>query len=177
MVKEMVIQYETGLSRSFLFMLLNFALHQGCRWEIIIFWSLFFTCLRSVHIFFAGMACSDNSSANFHCKISASKIPTGNTCSGQLLFEDDFDIFDLEKWHHEVSASGGRVRHLFICYSCVLQSGAFEEEEMMVMIITIKFFILACRIKSQMANCRYSTEQYSNKRNQNNSKQFIMRVM
>jgi hypothetical protein len=56
------------------------------------------------------MACSDNNfSATLHCKISASKIPKGNTCSGQLLFEDDFDIFDLERWHHEVSASGGRV--------------------------------------------------------------------
>jgi hypothetical protein len=56
------------------------------------------------------MPCSnDNSSATSHCKISASKIPKGNTCSGQLLFEDNFDVFDLETWHHEVSASGGRV--------------------------------------------------------------------
>ncbi|XP_021920148.1 beta-1,3-glucan-binding protein-like isoform X2 [Zootermopsis nevadensis] len=56
-----------------------------------------------------GMACTDNNvNATLHCKISASKIPNRNTCSGQLLFEDDFDVFDLERWHHEVSASGGR---------------------------------------------------------------------
>lgn len=89
-------------------------------------------CFRSVLISFAGMACTDNNvNATLHCKISASKIPNRNTCSGQLLFEDDFDVFDLERWHHEVSASGGRVVPVFICvlfvYSCVLLFETFED--------------------------------------------------
>jgi hypothetical protein len=63
------------------------------------------------------MACSDNNfNAMLHCKISASKTPKGNTCSGQLLFEDNFDIFDPERWHHEVSASGGRVVPIFYMF-------------------------------------------------------------
>jgi hypothetical protein len=44
-----------------------------------------------------------------------------------LLFENHFDIFDLEIWHHEVSASGGRVWPVGTCvfglYCCSLVWG------------------------------------------------------
>lgn len=37
-------------------------------------------------------------------------------CAGDLIFEDIFDTFDLRKWQHENTLSGGRVsltrRHL-----------------------------------------------------------------
>ncbi|PSN57618.1 Beta-1, partial [Blattella germanica] len=45
---------------------------------------------------------------SFHCRTSATKTLKGQTCVGQLLFEDNFDTFNLERWHHEISASGGR---------------------------------------------------------------------
>lgn len=28
-------------------------------------------------------------------------------CSGQVIFEDNFDYFDLSKWQHEVTLGGG----------------------------------------------------------------------
>lgn len=30
-------------------------------------------------------------------------------CSGDLIFNDDFDVFDLEKWQHEITLGGGGV--------------------------------------------------------------------
>lgn len=30
-------------------------------------------------------------------------------CSGDLIFEDNFDTFDLKKWQHEISLAGGGV--------------------------------------------------------------------
>lgn len=30
-------------------------------------------------------------------------------CSGALIFADDFDTFDLEKWQHENTLAGGGV--------------------------------------------------------------------
>lgn len=30
-------------------------------------------------------------------------------CSGDLIFEDTFDTFDLRKWQHEITLSGGGV--------------------------------------------------------------------
>lgn len=30
-------------------------------------------------------------------------------CAGDLIFEDTFDMFDLRKWQHENTLSGGRV--------------------------------------------------------------------
>ena len=38
--------------------------------------------------------------------VSGSKRP-GNICSGQLIFEDNFDSFDLSKWQHEETLAGG----------------------------------------------------------------------
>lgn len=34
---------------------------------------------------------------------------TGQYCSGDLIFEDTFDLFDLRKWQHENTLSGGGV--------------------------------------------------------------------
>lgn len=35
--------------------------------------------------------------------------PSGQFCSGDLIFEDTFDIFDLRKWEHENTLSGNGV--------------------------------------------------------------------
>lgn len=37
---------------------------------------------------------------------SGSKAPSG-FCSGQLIFEDNFDSLDQSKWQHEVTLGGG----------------------------------------------------------------------
>lgn len=34
---------------------------------------------------------------------------TGQYCSGDLIFEDTFDIFDLRKWQHENTLTGNDV--------------------------------------------------------------------
>lgn len=36
--------------------------------------------------------------------------PTGTICSGDLIFEDNFDEFNLRKWEHEKTLAGGGVR-------------------------------------------------------------------
>lgn len=33
----------------------------------------------------------------------------GQYCSGDLIFEDTFDMFDTRKWQHENTLSGGGV--------------------------------------------------------------------
>jgi beta-glucanase (GH16 family) len=38
--------------------------------------------------------------------VSGSKAPA-SVCSGQLIFEDNFDWFDQSKWQHEVTLAGG----------------------------------------------------------------------
>lgn len=38
-------------------------------------------------------------------------------CSGNLIFEDDFDEFDLKKWQHENTLAGGGVSILFIYFN------------------------------------------------------------
>lgn len=40
----------------------------------------------------------------------------GTFCSGDLIFEDTFDTFDVRKWQHESTLSGGAVR---IWMSCI----------------------------------------------------------
>lgn len=34
---------------------------------------------------------------------------TGQYCSGDLIFEDTFDLFDLRKWQHDNTLSGNGV--------------------------------------------------------------------
>jgi hypothetical protein len=34
----------------------------------------------------------------------------GQICSGALIFEDNFNFFDLKKWKHEENDNGGGVR-------------------------------------------------------------------
>lgn len=41
-----------------------------------------------------------------YCIVSAA---SGQYCSGDLIFEDTFDIFDTRKWQHENTLSGGGV--------------------------------------------------------------------
>lgn len=43
--------------------------------------------------------------------------PNGQFCSGDLIFEDTFDLFDLRKWQHENTLSGNGV-----CYRLALFS-------------------------------------------------------
>ncbi|XP_030761869.1 beta-1,3-glucan-binding protein-like [Sitophilus oryzae] len=39
--------------------------------------------------------------------VSGTLAPTGQLCSGQLIFEDNFEEFSLKKWQHEKTLSGG----------------------------------------------------------------------
>jgi hypothetical protein len=38
--------------------------------------------------------------------VSGSKAPS-SICSGQLIFEDNFDTLDQSKWRHEITMAGG----------------------------------------------------------------------
>lgn len=47
---------------------------------------------------------------------SGSAIQRGRKfCSGELIFEDNFDLLDFEVWEHENTLAGGGVRNWFIC--------------------------------------------------------------
>lgn len=35
--------------------------------------------------------------------------PKGPYCSGDLIFEEEFNDFDLKLWHHEITLAGGHV--------------------------------------------------------------------
>lgn len=41
-------------------------------------------------------------------------IASGQYCSGDLIFEDTFEIFDTRKWQHENTLSGGGVSRGFV---------------------------------------------------------------
>lgn len=38
--------------------------------------------------------------------VSGTHAPS-NVCSGELIFEDNFDFLDTSRWKHEVSLAGG----------------------------------------------------------------------
>jgi hypothetical protein len=40
---------------------------------------------------------------------SGTHAPTGQICSGDLIFEDEFDELDMQKWNHESTLGGGGV--------------------------------------------------------------------
>lgn len=42
-------------------------------------------------------------------KASGPHAPTGKKCAGKLIFKDDFNKLDLEKWQHESTLQGGGV--------------------------------------------------------------------
>lgn len=44
---------------------------------------------------------------------SSSTIAPPTFCSGELIFEDTFDTFDVRKWQHESTLAGGSVRFAF----------------------------------------------------------------
>lgn len=46
--------------------------------------------------------------------VSGTHAPKGQICSGQLIFEDNFDEFDLKKWSHEITLGGGGVSNLIM---------------------------------------------------------------
>mgnify|MGYP005984562637 CR=1 len=41
--------------------------------------------------------------------VSGTHAPTTTICSGDLIFEDEFDELDLQKWNHELTLGGGGV--------------------------------------------------------------------
>lgn len=51
-------------------------------------------------------------------------------CSGDLIFEDDFDKFDLKKWQHENTLAGGGVSTIIalmdVAYEFQLQNWEFQ---------------------------------------------------
>lgn len=60
-----------------------------------------------------------------------SSTATGPYCSGDLIFEDTFDIFDTRKWQHENTLSGDGVskinpnrKSLCRCFSVGLMKSA-----------------------------------------------------
>lgn len=61
---------------------------------------------------------------NANCKsasyttVSGRFAPKGKICRGHLIFEDNFDEFNLQKWQHELTLAGGGVSDLiFLLYS------------------------------------------------------------
>lgn len=40
---------------------------------------------------------------------SGSYAPSGPFCSGDLIFSEEFNDFDLNLWHHEITLDGGYV--------------------------------------------------------------------
>lgn len=46
---------------------------------------------------------------------SGSAAPHGPFCSGDLIFEDNFDTFNHEVWHHENTLAGSGVSTTFYC--------------------------------------------------------------
>lgn len=49
--------------------------------------------------------------------VSGSHAPQGQICSGQLIFEDNFNDLDHARWQHETTLAGGGVS-----FSCELTS-------------------------------------------------------
>lgn len=47
---------------------------------------------------------------------SGTHAPSGEYCRGQLIFEDNFDVFNFRKWQHEITLTGSAVstRLLFL---------------------------------------------------------------
>lgn len=45
--------------------------------------------------------------------VSGPYAPRGQICSGQLIFKDEFDKFDLRTWQHEITLQGGGVSFFF----------------------------------------------------------------
>lgn len=52
--------------------------------------------------------------------------PNGQFCSGDLIFEDTFDTFDLRKWQHENTLSGNGVIFIIIFFSFIVLSQLFS---------------------------------------------------
>lgn len=44
------------------------------------------------------------------------KFAPNDFCAGDLIFNDEFDEFDVEKWQHEITLSGGGVSILVSMY-------------------------------------------------------------
>lgn len=40
--------------------------------------------------------------------------PKGPYCSGDLIFQEEFNDFDLKLWHHEITLAGGHVNYFQI---------------------------------------------------------------
>lgn len=47
-------------------------------------------------------------------------------CSGDLIFSDEFDYFNLEKWQHEITLSGGGVSILTYMYDSIIEKIALQ---------------------------------------------------
>lgn len=59
---------------------------------------------------------------------SGTYAPTTKICPGDLIFEDNFDDFDLKKWNHEQTLGGGGVRRFIrIIWRLYLQILCFVE--------------------------------------------------
>lgn len=47
---------------------------------------------------------------------SGTHAPKTQICSGDLIFEDNFDELDLQKWNHEQTLGGGGVNKLSLSF-------------------------------------------------------------
>lgn len=54
--------------------------------------------------------------------VSGPYAPKGKICSGDLIFEDNFDKLDLKIWQHENTLTGGGVSNFNILYWNVTNS-------------------------------------------------------
>jgi beta-glucanase (GH16 family) len=67
----------------------------------IVHWALFCSLIS------ATWACGDCLCNPTPTTASGAKAPLGRLCSGQLIFEENFDKFDLTTWEHEQTLGGG----------------------------------------------------------------------
>lgn len=62
-------------------------------------------------------------SSNAQCTVTkayGTYAPTGDFCAGDLIFDEEFETFDLKKWEHEKTLGGGGVSILVRVYCSIL---------------------------------------------------------
>ncbi|KAJ8930603.1 hypothetical protein NQ314_016573 [Rhamnusium bicolor] len=64
--------------------------------------------------------------------VSGNQVPSGKICSGDLIFEDNFDELNLKKWQHEVTLGGGgpmRLEKIFLYHGTLSLIGGIPVDQ------------------------------------------------
>lgn len=64
-----------------------------------------------IFIILAIISLANAENANITCTPSVTTVSgthaQSQVCSGELIFEDNFDFLDVSRWKHEISLAGG----------------------------------------------------------------------